>query len=143
MTTSPGILPTPRRSSSRAAAVPSTSAGFGLHVDYPEPGSAVVVVRGVVDDASLARFDELLGHRLASLIDVLVVDLSTVDFISVSGLDLLCDVFTKACARGISARFVVATHAVHRALQVSGLLETLSCHADVTKALATSVFHKP
>lgn len=112
--------------------------GMDLQVDYPELGTAVVSVSGVVDDVSLLRLDELMANRLASVIDALVVDLSAVTFISVSGLELLRKVYTRADSRGMSARLVVATHQVYRALQVAGLLDVFKCHTNVTEALTKS-----
>lgn len=126
-----------------AAMVAPTLSAMDLQVAYPEPGTAVVSVRGVVDDASVSRFDELMANRLASVIDTLVVDLSAVTFISVSGLELLRNVYTRADSRGMSARLVAATHQVHRALQVAGLLEVFECHTDVTEALTNSPDDRP
>lgn len=139
VTTSQGVSTATRQHRSpQTAPVSSMLSGIELRVDYPELGTAVISVSGVVDEASLSRFDELMGNRLASLIDELVVDLSGVTFISVSGLELLRNIFTRADARGMNARLVATTHQVRRALQVAGLLEVLECHTDVTEALMNS-----
>jgi anti-anti-sigma regulatory factor len=77
----------------------------------------------------------LLGNRLASLIDVLVIDVSTVSFLSVSGLELLSATVNRAHSRGVRPELVAGTHPVRRALEVSGLDEVLPCHTSVAEAL--------
>lgn len=143
MTSHGGSITTRPHASPPAAPVLPTLSGMDLQVDYPEVGTAVVSVRGVVDDASVLRFDELMANRLASVIDALVVDLSAVTFISVSGLELLRNVYTRADSRGMSARLVAPTRQVHRALHVAGLLEMFECHIDVTKAVTNSPDDRP
>lgn len=115
----------------------SSGAGIDLQVDYSRPGVAVITIAGVVDDASLPRLAELLQQRLASLIDVLVMDLSAVAFISVSGLELLRNTLKHADARGIAPQLVASTHVVRHALRTAGLHETPECHGSLTEALAT------
>lgn len=121
----------------RSRGVLQARSGIDLQVAYPSQGVAVVSVRGVLDDASLPRFAELLRHRLTSLIDVLVVDLSAMEFVSISGLDLLRSTFAHANARGIVPRLVATTHAVRHALRAAGLDGALECHSSLAETLST------
>lgn len=107
-----------------------------LQVNYPRPGIATITIAGVIDDASLPRLAELVQHRLTGLIDVLVMDLSAVTFISISGLELLKKTFMLAGPRGIALRLVATTHAVLRALRFAGLDELLECHGNLPDALS-------
>lgn len=120
----PSNEPTPARSD------------LALQVRYPVPGTAVVAVRGVVDDATLPQFAELLRHRIASLIDVLVIDVSAVTFLSVSALELLSSIAARAHARKIRLELVAGTQPVRRALRVSGLDDVMPCQDSVAEALA-------
>lgn len=128
----------------RIPAVPVSPAPFpaastlGLQVQYPAAGTAVVTVRGDVDDATLARFAELLRHRLASLLEVLILDLSAVEFLSVSGVELLRGLLDRAPSRGIRPEVVACTRPVRRALRAAGLDERLPCHSSVVEALAAA-----
>lgn len=110
--------------------------GIHLQVSYPGPGVAAITITGVIDGVSLPRLAELVQQRLTSMIDVLVMDLSAVTFISVSGLELLRRTSMHAGPRGIALRVVATTHAVLRALRVAGLREMLECHGNVLDALA-------
>ena len=122
--------PTTRRDASQPGS------GIHLQVSYPGPRIAVITITGAIDDASLPRLAELVQQRLTSMIDVLVMDLSAVTFISVSGLALLRRTSMHAGPRGIALQVVATTHAVLRALRVVGLREVLECHGSVPDALA-------
>ena len=107
-----------------------------LQVDYPRPGVATITIAGAIDDASLPRLAELVQQRLTGMIDVLVMDLSAVTFISISGLELLKMTFMQAGPRGITLRLVATTHAVLRAVRSAGLHEMLQCYGNLPDALA-------
>lgn len=124
--------PATRRDASRP------ESGIHLQVEYPTPGAAAITIAGVIDDASLPRLAELVQQRLTGLIDVLVMDLSAVTFISVSGLELLKKTFMHAGPRGIALRLVATTHPVLRALHSADLHEMVECHSSLPDALSPS-----
>lgn len=112
--------------------------GTHLQVGYPRPGVATISIAGVIDDASLPRFGELVQQRLTGMIDVLVIDLSAVTFISVSGLELLRKTSVHGGPRGIALRLVATSHVVLRALRTAGLDEMIECHGSLPDALSPS-----
>lgn len=107
-----------------------------LRVDYLNPRVTVISISGAVDDASLPRLAELFQQRLAGAIDLLVVDLSDVKFLSVSGLELLRNTFIRGQSRDIAVRLVAPGHAVRRALCVAGLEEDIECSDSLDRALS-------
>lgn len=109
-----------------------------LRVDYSNPHVAVISVAGIVDDASLPRLAELVQQRLAGAIDVLVINLSDVEFLSVSGLELLRNSSTRGQAREIDVCLVAPGHAVRRALRVTGVEDDLECYDSLDGALSES-----
>ncbi|WP_158628599.1 STAS domain-containing protein [Saccharopolyspora rhizosphaerae] len=121
--------PTQWRTASR------TGSGLQLRVDYPVPGVTAITIAGVIDEATLPRLAELVRPRLTGVIGAIVLDLSAVTFISVSGLELLKRTSMDASSRGISLRLVATTHAVLRAFRIAGL-DRLECHSDVADALS-------
>lgn len=121
----------------RAASAPlATHSRISVCTSYPRLGTAVLVVGGEIDGDSLSRFTEVLDRRLNSMLAMIVVDLSAVTFLSISGLEALAAASLRARTNGTSLRLVVGTTPeVRRALHAGGLFDVLECHAHVAEAL--------
>lgn len=104
-----------------------------LDVTYPHSSAVVVKVAGEVDAATVERFDEALWPRLGAAVRVVTVDLSELEFLGVTGTQLLKQAHLRAQARGIALRIVATQHEVLRALR-AGELEGL-CRSDLAAAL--------
>lgn len=100
---------------------PTHASRFDLRVHYPARDTAVLTAGGEVDDASLPRLTEILQQRLASRVVLIVVDLTAVEFLSISGTQSLGNAARRARARGITLRVVTGTHAVRRAVRAAEL----------------------
>lgn len=98
-------------------------------VNYPQPGVAVLTVTGEIDAATTPRLDEMLQSRLCSQLARLVLDLSAVDFLAVTGIATLQTAEHRARTSG--ATFVVNTgdnRAATRALQATASQHSLRWH---------------
>jgi stage II sporulation protein AA (anti-sigma F factor antagonist) len=85
---------------------------------------------------------ELLGTRLAEQLRQgrrhLVLDLSALDFMDSSGLNVLIRVVQRARDIGGDLYLAAPTSAVRRILEITGLTATVPPHADVAEALAAA-----
>jgi len=81
----------------------------GLHqqVRYPEVGTAVLTVTGEVDAATVGRFEEMLQSRLCTQLARLVLDLSGLGFLGVSGVRAV--MAAELRARSSAAELVVVS----------------------------------
>ena len=84
-----------------------------------------IVVAGEVDCSTAPRLAASLASVLASSPPELVVDLTEVSFLDSAGLHTLVTAHTDAGRRGVLMRVLVATRAVLRPLQVTGLEHVL------------------
>ncbi len=107
-----------------------------LRVHYPAADTAVLTVSGEVDDANVGRLSSLVHQRLASLLEVFVVDLSAVGFLSLSGVEILTHAAHRARATGPQLRLVVATPTVRRAVQAAELQQVVACYSSLSQALS-------
>jgi anti-anti-sigma factor len=96
----------------------------------------VVEAAGSVD---LRTAPELAGHLSAAVADgtalIVVVDLRRVDILAAAGLSVLVAADQGAHAQGITLRVVASTHAVCRALRITGLDQTLRVYPRLEPAL--------
>ncbi|MGJ7906757.1 STAS domain-containing protein [Actinopolyspora sp. H202] len=106
-----------------------------LRVTRPGPDAILLTAAGEVDSTTVTRFREVLLPRLSATAQLLVVDLGAVEFLNVSGLELLRYAHSQAFNRGMLLRLVVTTHAVRRAMWQTGLTTVLESHPTVTSAL--------
>jgi anti-sigma B factor antagonist len=101
------------------------------------PGVRVVEVAGSVD---LRTAPELADQLFVALAEgtplIVVVDLRQVDFFGAAGLSVLVAVDQRARAQQVALRVVAGTHAVCRALRVTGLDQTLMVYSALEPALA-------
>jgi anti-sigma B factor antagonist len=118
--------------------VPTRRSEHGLVVaTRGSPWVRVVQAAGSVD---LLTAPELADHLSAALADgtplIVVVDLRQVDFLAAAGLSVLVAADSQARARDITLRVVATTHAVRRALRITGLDQTLRVYPGLEPALA-------
>ncbi len=108
-----------------------------VQVTYPGESVAVVALHGDHDRATQKGLAALLRDAVARN-DLVVVDLSDADFIDASFLYNLTEAERNATARG--SRFVLqmgTAYIVRRALEVSGLLESLDVALSRDEAVAS------
>jgi anti-anti-sigma factor len=117
----------------REPSVPQQRPGDAtLCVRRPNPGTAVVTVRGEVDQLTAPRLTEMLTARLRGTLRTLVVDLSEVDFLGAAGLSALigADLLARQC--GVAFRVVTGDNRwAIRPLTATGLTR----HLTVTRTL--------
>jgi anti-sigma B factor antagonist len=98
-----------------------------VRLEHPSPGTAVVVLTGEHDVSTSPRLDSLLASLLA-VHDLVVVDLSEVEFLDSSAINALLDAKRAASEQRhpCAFRVQVGTEAiVHRILEITGVLELL------------------
>lgn len=90
------------------------------------PHTAIVTVAGDLDTTGTPRFHELLSNRLHSEIDLLVVELSAVTFLSAAALSVLMNVDLHADLAGIELRVDPGhSQAARRALRLADSIHPL------------------
>jgi anti-sigma B factor antagonist len=103
-------------------------------------GSPWVRVVEAVGSIDMHTAPELADHLSACLADgtplIVVVDLRQVDFLAAAGLSVLVESDSRARAQDITLRVVATTHAVCRALSITGLDQTLRMYSKLEAALA-------
>jgi anti-sigma B factor antagonist len=119
-------------------AVPTRRSEYSLVVaTRGSPWVRVVEAVGSIDMCTASVLADHLFVALAEGIPVIVVvDLRRVDFLGAAGLSVLVAVDQRARAQQITLRVVAGTHAVCRALGVTGLDQTLNVYAALEPALA-------
>ncbi len=146
MTALSSTMPTTRDFAPSAPTAAATGATGGapappqsleLRVARRSTATTVVHVAGELDAHTAPRLHELLATRLRSTVEVVVLDLSGLQFLGVSGLELLSHAHRRARGRRISLRLVGGPTCVRRALRAAGLDDELPLHDDVDEALAS------
>ncbi|GAA4431302.1 STAS domain-containing protein [Actinokineospora soli] len=107
----------------------STPPGLRVAVYAPDPGTALVSVRGELDLATAPVLD---AHLAAVRDPCVVVDLSAVDFLGVAGITVLLQHRERATA----FRLVARTRVVLRPLELLGLDAVFEIHANAASALS-------
>lgn len=116
-----------------SAVPPEHQERLRLVVTYPDTATAVVTTSGEIDAATLEHLQEALGPRLVAAVQMIVVDLNAVEFLSIEGLELLNQARLRAQARGVVLRLVTTGHETRHALHVAGL--DLLCCTSLSEAL--------
>lgn len=97
----------------------------------------MVAVTGAIDLLTAPDLAEQLAVALADGTPlIVVVDLRQVDFLAAAGLSVLVEADQCARMQHTTLRLVVTTHAVRRALSVTGLDQTLVIYPVLEPALA-------
>jgi anti-anti-sigma factor len=105
-------------------------------VERPNETSAVAVFVGEHDLATAGEVRELLGSLLRSH-DVVVADLSRVEFIDSSFIFQMVEANRAARARGVTFRVQLGTAPiVERAIEISGILRVIEVVETREEALA-------
>jgi anti-sigma B factor antagonist len=95
-------------------------------------GSSKVRVVEAAGSVDLLTAAELAAHLSTALAEettlIVVVDLRRVDFLAAAGLRVLMAADRRARAQDTTLRVLVGTHAVSRALSVTGLDQTLKVY---------------
>jgi anti-sigma B factor antagonist len=109
-----------------------------LRVESRRAGSALVVtVAGEVDMFTAPRVEAAVGRALADpAVDVIVIDLTDVEFLDHAGLSALVDAHRAAERQDEPLRIVVDhNRPVVRPLEITGLERVLALYDDVPEAL--------
>ncbi|WP_051684273.1 STAS domain-containing protein [Blastococcus sp. URHD0036] len=94
-------------------------------VSITSSGDGRVAVAGEVDCSTAPRLTACLDSELASAPAELVIDLTEVSFLDSAGLHALVTAHAHAGRIGVPMRVLVATRAVLRPIQVTGLEDLL------------------
>lgn len=102
-------------------------------------GSSALRVVEAAGSVDLLTVSELAEHLSAALAEetalIVVVDLRRVDFLAAAGLRVLVAADQLARAQDTTLRVLAGTHAVGRALSVTGLDRTLKVHSGLDEPL--------
>ena len=106
-----------------------------VRIERPRAGAAVVVLLGEHDISTSPG----LARILSSLLDeneLVVTDVSEVEFLDSSVINVLIEADRAASAQERSFRLQVGTEAVvHRVLEITGVLQLLDCASTREQAL--------
>src|SRR5437016_4644766 len=100
----------------------------------PNPGTAVLTVRGEIDTLTAPAFTAATDELLAASEEVLVMDLTEVRFLASSGLAVLITAAHRAEDRGMRLRLVISSRAVRRPLEITGTAALFDLHSDPISA---------
>lgn len=145
MTTSAPRTPTPPKPLPAEAGPPSTAsaiAGIALRLSRPNSTSIVVHIAGELDATTTPRLHELLAPRLSSTAETLILDLSGLRFLGVTGLELLAHTRRRAASRALRLCLVDGPVCVDRALHAAGWSDTIPTYATVETAI-TELAERP
>ena len=110
-----------------------------LSVERPERGVVVVHMYGEIDLASVPRLGELIRQRLtAAALRTVVLDLSGVEFLSSSGLELLLNAQRRAEYRGVELYLIPGARCVQRLLDLTGMTDRFRWRSSVAEAVAAA-----
>lgn len=104
-------------------------------MSHPDPTSIVVHIAGEIDALTAPELRQLLGPRLASATETVVLDLSQVSFLGTAGLAVLVQATLRARHSRIDLRLVTSARCVERALAVTALRSRFACYPSVHAAL--------
>lgn len=120
----------------RESSLPVPPTDLQVQLSHPTSTCVLVQVSGDLDEHTAARLHEVLATRLSSTAEAVVLDLSQLSFIGVSGLELLNQAHQRAGTRGTHLRLVTGARCLTRALLAAEMTETFSCYATLDRALA-------
>jgi anti-anti-sigma factor len=109
----------------------------GLTFDFDQAGDVVVAsVDGEIDFANASELGAALAERLPRAATALALDLSRVEYLDSSGVELLFDLARRLAARRQAIRLVVPEAApVRRVLELSAMESVVPMDADLPGAL--------
>jgi len=105
-------------------------------VSIHDLGSVVILrLTGEIDLSTADAVDNALSSCLSLLSRAVIIDLTSVEFIGATGLNILVRAHRAALSRDIALRIVADTPVVLRSIGVSGLDAHLPLSLSVTSAL--------
>jgi stage II sporulation protein AA (anti-sigma F factor antagonist) len=109
-----------------------------VDVEIRAADTAVVSVGGELDIETATQLHHHLAGQLLQGRRHLVLDLSSLDFMDSSGLNILIRAARDAREAEGDLHLVAPTPAVRRILEITGLTMTTPLHADVAEALVAA-----
>lgn len=95
-------LPAPRSSATN----PDPESVLGARVVSPTAHTAIISLNGEIDLSTVPRLRSLVHQNAPRAIDLLIIDLSEIQFCDSAGLELLDECATRSAARGTDFRVV-------------------------------------
>ncbi|MFF7441650.1 STAS domain-containing protein [Streptomyces sp. NPDC008122] len=109
-----------------------------VDVEIRDGRTAVLTVAGELDMETADRLQELLAEQFGQGRCRLVLDLSALDFMDSSGLNVLIKAVNKARESDGDLYLAAPTPAVRRILEITGVMTTIPPHDAVADALAAA-----
>ncbi|MFH8623246.1 STAS domain-containing protein [Streptomyces vietnamensis] len=109
-----------------------------VDVEIRDGRTAVLTVAGELDMETADRLQELLAEQFGQGRRRLVLDLSALDFMDSSGLNVLIRAVNKARESDGDLYLAAPTPAVRRILEITGVMTTIPPHDAVADALAAA-----
>ena len=107
---------------------------LGVDVSRTEASAVVCRIAGDLDLGTVDTARAMLDLALASRAQVLVVDLSAVEFCDSAGLNMLLQIRLDADAAGTTMRLASPASAVARIFELTGADSVFSIHASMEEA---------
>ncbi|MEU5217058.1 STAS domain-containing protein [Streptomyces sp. NPDC020807] len=107
-------------------------------VEIRDGHTAVLTVAGELDMETAARLQEILTEQFGRGRRRLVLDLSALDFMDSSGLNVLIRSVNTARESGGDLYLAAPTPAVRRILEITGVTTTIPPHDALADALAAA-----
>ncbi|MEU3401255.1 stage II sporulation protein AA (anti-sigma F factor antagonist) [Streptomyces filamentosus] len=107
-----------------------------VDVEIRDGRTAVLAVAGELDMETAGRLQERLTEQFGAGRRRLVLDLSALDFMDSSGLNVLIQAVNEARETGGDLYLAAPTPAVRRILEITGVTTTIPPHEAVADALA-------
>jgi anti-sigma B factor antagonist len=102
----------------------------------PVPGACVCKVSGALDISTSGELEQLAGQRIKTGREVLIFDLSELDYINSQGLSALLSLHRTLDRSGGGLVLVAASERVRKILEVTGLDLAIAHYSDMNEALA-------
>lgn len=103
-----------------------------LRTSRPGGQTVVIEVSGCLDSNTATRFAELMRNRLSSTAHTVVLDLSSLSFISTDGVVVLLEASHRALIRAVSLVLITGNEVVDRLLGVLDLADEFT-YADTVE----------
>ncbi|KOX25474.1 MULTISPECIES: STAS domain-containing protein [unclassified Streptomyces] len=118
--------------------MPEREVNLDIEVEIRDADTAVVTVGGELDIETATLLHHHLANQFLHGRRHLVLDLSALDFMDSSGLNVLIRAGRDARESGGDLHLAAPTPAVRRILEITGLTMTTPLHTDVADALVAA-----
>ncbi|WP_455355729.1 STAS domain-containing protein [Streptomyces sp. SYSU K217416] len=109
---------------------------LNIEVRIPDDGTAVLTVGGELDLDTATLLHTHLANQIHHGRHHLVLDLSALDFMDSSGLNVVIKAARETRQNDGNLHIAAPTPAVHRLLEITGMSAATPIHASVEDALA-------